>query len=554
MAYTIGVDYGTQSGRVVLLDLGSGREVAVSAVPYAHGVIDDVLPSTGEKLPPDYALQHPDDYIGVLNEGIADVLRQSGIDPVEVIGLGVDFTSCTVLPVTDQGVPLCTLPAWANHRHAWPKLWKHHAAQPIADRINEVAARRGETFLSRYGGRISSEWYFPKLIEVFEQDRPVYDACARFIEATDFIIWYLTGHEMRNSCTAGYKAMWSDQEGLPDTAFFTAVNPAFTNPSEKLGDTFYPLGSSAGKIRADVARALGLGADVAVAVGNVDAMVSAPSVGVTEQGALVMVIGTSICHIAVADDEVRLPGITGVVKDGVLPGLYGYEAGQAAVGDMFEWFVGKALPGHLEEVARQEGLSVHELLEREAAKQAPGQHGLVALDWWNGNRTILGDADLTGLIVGLTLSTSPVEIYRALLESVAFGTRRIVENFVAHGVPIDSIVACGGIAQKNELLMQIYADACNLPVVVCASTEVPARGSALFGAVAAGSARGGFDTIAQASAALAAPVLKTYTPNAAAHAVYDQLYAIYRDLYEHFGRDAAELMHKLKGIRLDALG
>lgn len=551
MPFTLGIDYGTQSGRVILLDLNTGAELAVSVVPYRHGVIDETLPSTGERLPLDWALQHPQDYIEVLQQGIPDVIKQSGIDANEIIGLGVDFTSCTVLPVTEDGTPLCMLSQWATKRHAWPKLWKHHSAQRIADRINETAERRGEIFLTRYGGRVSSEWYFPKLIEVFEEDREVYDACFKFVEAADWIVWYLTGAERRNSCTAGYKAMWSQDEGLPSDPFFTEVSPEFTNPKEKLGETFYPLGTQAGTLREEVARELGLSSRAAVAVGNVDAMVSAPSVGVSEPGSLIMVMGTSICHLAITEQEVRLPGITGVVKDGVIPGFYGYEAGQAAVGDMFEWFVDKAIPKEYLEKAKSEQLSIYEYLEKLAARQIPGQNGLISLDWWNGNRSILGDADLSGVVIGLSLATSPEEIYRSLLESTAFGTRRIVDNFLEHGVELRELVACGGIAQKSPLLMQIYADVCGMPVVVRSSTEVPARGSAMYGAVAAGEHIGGFASINEAIKQLAAPIQKIYYPIQENHTRYTALYDIYREIYDFFGKDRVELLHRLKELRLN---
>lgn len=552
LPFAIGIDYGTASGRVVVLDLGSGREAAVAVVPYRHGVIDTVLPGTGERLPPDWALQHPLDYVDVLMEGIPAALREANVEPDEVIGLGVDFTSCTVLPTLADGTPLCLAPGFADRRHAWPKLWKHHAAQPVADRINEAAARLGEPFLVRYGGRISSEWYYPKLLEVFEEDRQVYDACAAFVEATDWIVWHLTGRLCRNSCTAGYKAMWSEADGLPPLAFFRAVNPAFENPAEKLGDVFFPLGTRAGTIRPDIAKKLGLADHVAVATGNVDAMVSVPGVGVQGPGALVMVMGTSICHLTVTRDPVWLPGVTGVVKDGVLPGFYGYEAGQAAVGDMFAWFVSRTVPKEIEAQATASGLSAYEHLEVLAGAQKPGQSGLLALDWWNGNRSILGDADLSGVILGLTLSTSPADIYRALLEAAAFGTRRIVDNFREHGVPLDELVACGGLPQKSPLLMQIYADVCGLPVTVRDSSEIPARGAALFGAVAAGRAAGGFDSIEEASAKLAPPVLRRYEPDVAAHRVYERLYTIYLEVHDLFGRERLGYLHGLKALRLEA--
>ncbi len=537
--YTIGIDFGTESGRALLLDVGSGEELAVSVVQYPNGVIDRELPGTGEQLPPDYALQDPDDWVTVIETAVPAVLAQAGVGGEDVVGLGVDFTSCTVLPTDADGTPLCTQPRWRGRRHAWPKLWKHHAAQPIADRLNAVALERGENFLARYGGRISSEWYFPKLIELWLEDREVHDAAHAFIEATDWIVWWLTGVEMRQTCTAGYKAMWSPEEGLPAVEFFEAAYPGFSRPAEKLGTSFVPLGTRAGTLRHAVAQRVGLPASVSVAVGNVDSFVSVPGAGVEQPGTFVMVIGTSICDMVVHPQEVRLPGITGVLRDGILPGMYGYEAGQAAVGDMLAWFVetvGAAAGGYEE-------------LESAAAKLTPGQTGLLALDWWNGNRTILADADLTGAIFGLTLQSTSAEIYRALLESIAFGNRRIMENFEEHGLKIDQIVACGGIAEKSPLTMQLVADTSGRTVHVPASGEIPARGAALFAAVAAGV----FDDIAAAVAATAPKTARSYVPDPAAQPVHDAVYAIYRDLYELLGRSRVELLHDLKRIRTEGI-
>ncbi|HEY1593590.1 MAG TPA: ribulokinase [Solirubrobacteraceae bacterium] len=534
-AYAIGVDFGTESGRTVLLDLSSGEERSSAVVPYPNGVIDRTLPGGDERLRPDWALQDPDDWILVLEDGLAYLVEDAGIDPSLVVGVGIDFTSCTVLPVDSEGVPLCKYPHWRRRPHAWPKLWKHHAAQPVADRLNEVAIERGEPWLGRYGGRISSEWYFPKLIELWLEDRELYNEAHSFVEATDWIVWWLTGRLTRQSCTAGYKAMYSPDDGLPSREYFEAAYPGFDTPGEKLGRTFVPLGTRAGTLRPEAAQAVGLPETVAVAVGNVDSFVSLPGCGVDRPRSYVTVVGTSICDMLVHPDEVRLPGITGVVKDGILPGLYGYEAGQVAVGDMLAWYVdllGGAGGGFAE-------------LEQAAARLGPGETGLVALDWWNGNRSILADADLTGVILGLTLQTEPGQLYRALLESIAFGNRRIVENFAEHGLAVDEVIACGGIAERSPLLMQMFADTSGLPVHVPASSEIPARGSALFGAVAAGT----FEDIGAAINATRPPVASSYLPDADSKTIYDQVYAIYRSAYDLLGSSHAELLHGLKRIR-----
>ncbi len=533
-AYCIGVDFGTESGRALLLDARTGEELAVSVVAYPSVVIESELPGTGERLGSDWALQDPDDWVRVLEVGVPDVLARAGVAAEQVVGLGVDFTSCTVLPVAADGEPLCRVPEWRGRPHAWPKLWKHHAAQPVADRLNEVADDRGEPFLQRYGGKISSEWYFPKLIEIWLEDREVYDAADGFIEATDWIVWHMTGREVRQSCAAGYKAMWSADEGLPPVEYFEAAYPGFDRPAEKLGTEFVPLGTRAGTLRPELAERVGLGEDVAVAVGNVDSFASVPGAGVERPGVFVMAIGTSICDMVVAADEVRLPGITGVVRDGILPGRFGYEAGQTAVGDMLAWFVRT-----LGEEAQ------FDTLEREAAELAPGETGLVVLDWFNGNRSILADANLSGAILGLTLRTKPAEIYRALLESIAFGNRRIMDNFTEHGIALEQIVACGGIAEKSPLTMQLLADISGRPVHVPDSELIPARGAALFGAVAAGV----YPSIDEAIAATRPADARVYAPRAEATETYDRVYPVYRRLYELLGHDEVGLLHALKGIR-----
>jgi L-ribulokinase len=534
--YAIGVDFGTESARALLLDVRDGEELAVSVAPYPHGVLDRVLPESGEQLPPDWALQDPDDWKLVLERTITGVLSESGVSSMQVAGIGIDFTSCTVLPVSSDGAPLCTLPRWRRRRHAWPKLWKHHSAQPIADRLSEVALEREEEFIERYGGRISSEWYFPKLIELWLEDRELYEAAYGFIEATDWLIWHLTGRERRQQCTAGYKALWSRDTGLPSAEYFQAAYPGFSRPDEKLGNSFLALGTRAGTVRHDLAASLGVEPTTSVAVGNVDSFVSVPGAGVCSPGVFVSVVGTSICDMVVHPEEIRLPGITGVVRDGILPGRWGYEAGQAAVGDMFAWFVRNlAEPG-----------SSHASLERSAAQLRPGETGLVALDWFNGNRTVLADADLTGVLCGLTLHSTREHIYRALLESIAFGNRRIVENFSEHGIELTEIIACGGVAKASPLLMQLFADVSGLAVRVPASDEVPARGSALFAAVADGI----FDGIDAAVTAIEPPGGRTYRPDAAARSTYDRVYAVYRGLHDLLGRSHVELLHELKMIRL----
>ncbi|HVM57972.1 MAG TPA: ribulokinase [Gaiellaceae bacterium] len=550
--YAIGIDFGTESGRAVLVDCADGRELGVSVYPYRHGVIDEQLPEPDAdvRLEPDWALQDPEDYVRTFREAVPALLAETGVDPADVVGVGIDFTACTMLPTLADGTPLCVLDDLRREPHAWVKLWKHHAAQPEADRINAVAAERGEPWLARYGGRISSEWFFAKSLQILDEAPEVYDRAGRLIEAADWVVWQLTGVETRNTCTAGYKAMWSKHDGFPPDAYFAALDPRFEHVvDEKMSRVIVPLGARAGGLSERAAAWTGLVPGTAVAVANVDAHVSVPAVTVTEPGTMVAIMGTSICHMLLGDTLETVDGMCGVVEDGIVPGLFGYEAGQSAVGDIFAWFVENGVPPELHELARRSGASVHEVLEAEAGTLEPGESGLLALDWWNGNRSVLVDADLRGLLVGMTLATRPAEIYRALIEATAFGTRVIVDAFESAGVRVDDIVACGGLPERNTLLMQIFADVTGREFAVAGSSQVPALGSAMFGAVAAGAARGGYDSIVDAAGRMAHLGGERYRPVAERHAVYDELYREYVRLHDLFGRRGDDVMRNLKRIQ-----
>ena len=553
--YAIGVDFGTGTGRAILVDVADGRQLATAVSEYANGVIDDALPLPGRtvQLAPDWALQDPEDYIRVFRETIPSVIGQSGIDPHDVIGLGVDFTACTMLPTTADGTPLAMIPAYRANPHAWVKLWKHHAAQPEADRINAVATATGQDWLERYGGRISSEWFFSKALQILDEAPEIYAAADRLIEATDWVVWRLTGVETRNACTAGYKALWSKRDGFPDSSFFAALDPRLaTIVDDKMVRTVGFAGERAGGLSVEAAGWTGLPVGTAVAIANVDAHVAVPAATVVEPGRMVMIMGTSTCHMVLSDDEHAVPGMCGHVQDGIIPGYVGYEAGQSAVGDHFNWFVENAVPEAYRIEARERGLDIHVLLQEKASRLAVGESGLLALDWWNGNRSVLVDAALGGLLVGATLATLPEEIYRALIEATAYGTRVIIETFEAHGVPIREIVACGGLADKSPLILQIYADVTGRLFRQSASEQTPALGSAMFGAVAAGVAAGGHPTIEAASAAMARLRDVVHEPIPANRAVYDVLYREYVRLHDYFGRGENDVMKVLKRLRAAA--
>jgi len=550
--YAIGVDFGTESGRAVLVDVANGREVATAVYPYLHGVIDEKLPDSTVLLEPDWALQDPEDYLRTFQTTIPAVLKESGIHPADVIGLGVDFTACTMLPVKADGKPLCLLPEFRNRPHAWVKLWKHHAAQPEADKINMTARQMKLGWLDRYGGKISSEWFFSKTLQILDEDPEIFQAADRLLEATDWVVWQLTGVETRNSCTAGYKALWSKREGFPDKSYFKALEPRLENVvDEKMTRTILPVGNRAGGLTEQAAVWTGLHPGTAVAIANVDAHVAVPAVGVTEPGSMVMIMGTSICHMVLGDEEHIVPGMCGYVEDGIIPGFFGYEAGQSCVGDHFAWFVEKCIPAEYEREAKQLGSDLHQLLEQKATKLKPGESGLLALDWWNGNRSVLVDVDLTGLLIGATLATKAEEIYRALIEATAFGTRVIVDTFQKNGVPIHELVACGGLPEKNKLLMQIYADVSGLPIKVSASKQTPALGSAMFGAVAAGKAAGGYDSIYDAARTMAHLKDEVYKPIPENQQVYEILFSEYLHLHDYFGRGENNVMKTLKKIKAE---
>lgn len=550
--YTVGVDFGTESGRAVLVEVVSGKEIADSVYVYRNGVIDEALPVPGKpvRLEPDWALQDPEDYIRTFRRAVPALLRQTGVDPEDVIGVGIDFTACTMLPTQGDGTPLCALPEFRRNPHAWVKLWKHHAAQPEADKINATARALSEPWLSRYGGKISSEWFFAKTLQILEEAPEIYSAADRLIEAADWVVWQLCGVETRNSCTAGYKAMWSKRDGFPGERYFAALDPRLGKVVDtKMSRAIRPLGQCAGGLTPQASKWTGLKAGTAVAIANVDAHVSVPAATVTGPGRMVMIMGTSICHMLLGPEERRVEGMCGVVEDGIIPGLFGFEAGQSGVGDIFAWFVESAVPPAYHASARRAKLDLHRQLEREAARLRPGDSGLLALDWWNGNRSVLVDVDLTGMLLGATLSTRAPEIYRALIEATAFGTRMIIEAFENNGVTVDELVACGGLPEKNLLLMQIYADVTEREIKVTASRQTPALGSAMFGAVAAGRAAGGYDSIVEAAQQMPRLKKRTFAPAAQDQRIYRRLYQEYALLHDYFGRGQNDVMKRLKALR-----
>ena len=546
--FALGLDFGTESGRALLVDAATGEEVSTRVYEYADGVIDRELPD-GTPLAPDWALQNPRDYLETLRQTVPAVLAAAGVAAKQVIGIGVDFTSCTMLPTDAEGTPLCLKPEWAGKPHAWVKLWKHHAAQPEADKINQAAQRREEPWLARYGGRYSSEWFFSKVWQILNEAPEVYEAADRMIEGGDWLIWQLTGRETRNLSAAGYKAIYDKRAGFVSREFLAELDPRLEDVvAEKMMRKVSPLGEKAGELTRGMAELTGLRAGTPVAIATVDAHASVPAAGIADAGKMLMIMGTSICHMVLGRESRPVEGMCGVAEDGILPGFFGYEAGQSSAGDILAWFVRTWTPGEIE------GRSAHEYLEQRAAHLKPGESGLLALDWWNGNRSVLVDTNLSGLILGATLDTTLAELYRALIESIAFGTRMIIENFEEYGIRVSELYACGGMAEKNELLMQIFSDVTGRSIKLARSSQASALGAAMFGAVAAGRRGGGYDTIFEAIDSMGGVRDKVYQPDPSDHAVYSQIFEDYVALHDYFGRGANDVMKRLRALKAHERG
>ncbi|MHA3770623.1 ribulokinase [Verrucomicrobiota bacterium sgz303538] len=521
----LGLDFGTESVRALLVDL-RGNERAVAVVKYRHGQITDILPTSGERLPADFALQHPLDWIDSAAKATRAALRASGEPADSVIGIGVDFTSCTMLPAIADGTPLCQTERWRDEKYAWPKLWKHHGAKSQTDRINAVARQRNEPLLQRYGGTIGLEWFFPKMMETLESAPSAFEAADVWLEAGDWFVWQLVGGAAaelpRSTCQAGYKAMWSREDGFPARDFLRALDPRLEDVvSTKMPGRLLAPGRLAGELTPQMARRFGLRPGTAVSAAIIDAHAGVPGAGAAKPDTLVMVMGTSSCHMLNSTVGRTVPGVAGVVRDGILPGFYGYETGQAATGDAFDWI--RRLLGHRK----------FDTLTARASALAPGADGIRCIDWFNGCRTPLMDGSRRGALSGLTLAHEPEHVFRAVLEASACGLRWIVDTLREGGVPVRSFIATGGLPHSNPLFLQICADVLGEKIAVPAVKQGPALGAAILGAVAAGSEATGFDSIGAAITALTSNTAtppRIVFPQLDATRAYDRVYREYREL------------------------
>ena len=540
--YSIGIDFGTLSARAVLVDLNNGATVSESEFVYPHAVLTDqdfdnvVLEKTD-------AYQHPQDYLDALAFVTKDVLEQSQISPDQVVGVGIDFTSCTVLSLTEDGVPLCFLDEFQNEPQAYAKLWKHHGAQKEAEEITDLAHKLGEPWIKNYGDNISSEWLFPKIMETLHKAPKVFDKCAYFSEAADWLVWQLTGEKVYGSCMAGYKACWNAETGYPDNRFWAQLDPKLANiVGTKVGTNVQGTGTKAGCVNALGAEFTGLKEGTVVSVPIIDAHAALPAVGISEGEKLLLILGTSGAHIIMHEKQKEVVGISGSVKGGIIPNLVAYESGQAAVGDCFEWFVKNCVPESYEQEAKARGINVYQYLTEKASLLEVGGSGLLALDWFNGNRAPYVDFDLTGVILGLNLQTKPEEIFRALIESTAFGTKSIVDIYEKNGIAVKEIYASGGISQKNRLMMQIYADVLGKEIKVIEAPQAAAKGSAILASMAGGY----FDSFKEATKTLCEYTEIVYTPNQENTEKYARLYKEYLTVSEFFAKNSI-----LKNLKLE---
>jgi L-ribulokinase len=537
MAYTIGLDYGTNSVRCVIVDVTNGNELGAAVCEYESGEAGIILDSADHNL----ARQKPADYLKGLEFAAKTAIRKAknaddDFDSSLIIGIGVDTTGSTPLPVDQNGTPLAMLEEFKHNPNAYAWLWKDHTGHAEAAEITELAKKERPQYLAKCGGIYSSEWFFSKILHCLRVDPAVFDAAYTWVEHADWLPAVLTGTEApdklrRCRCAAGHKAMFNDNwGGYPDAEFLSMLDPKLGKLRRTLGEKTFAVDDSAGNLTEAWAKKLGLQPGIPVAIGAFDAHLGGIGAGIKEE-VLVKIIGTSTCDMAVAATSTELPdipGICGIVDGSILPGYYGLEAGQSAVGDIFNWFVNYIQPGG------EKGGS-HEALTKKAVKLKPGQSGLLALDWNNGNRTILVDQRLTGLLLGQTLHTKPEEIYRALIEATAFGALTIINRFEEYGVKISEIINCGGIAEKNPLLMQIYADVTGREMKISRSAQTCALGSAIAAAVVAGKKAGGYDNFADAQAAMCGIKETSFKPIPENHKVYQKLYALYKQLHDAFG-------------------
>ena len=530
----------------MLCRVSDGAVLSESECPYAHGVMSERLPC-GTPLPPDYALQHPQDFLDALHATVHGVLDQSDINRADIIGMGMDFTCSTPLPVDKAGTPLCFDPRFERNPHAYIKLWKHHAAQWEAARLTELMREHDPELLPCVGGRLSPEAFFPKVWQVLREAPDVFDAADRFLEVGDWLTQRLTGNENLARSLATHKAQYREGVGYPPLLRY--ADPRLAGMiGAKVRGKLIDIGAVSGYLTARQAAWLGLPAGIVVTAPHPDAMASLPALGITGPGPAALAAGTSSAMILCYSQFLPVEGTTSITLDNTLPGLYGYASGQAAFGDLLGWFVSRCAPEEVLRAAQDAHISAHEELSRRAARLRPGESGLICLDWWNGNRSCLADMRLSGMLLGMTLQTRPEEIYRALMEGLGFGLRCIIDAHERAGVPIRALHVSGGISYKNPLFMQLLSNIIQRPLYISKPLPTPAVGMAILSACAAGTQKGGYDQLDEAAARMSCLSDIRYQPDASQAAAYDALYQEYIALHDYFGRGANDVMKRLRDL------
>ena len=538
--FVIGVDFGTLSARSVIINVRNGALISSFESNYDHGIIHSILPHGKILLPPDWCLQDPNDYIKALETVVCHVVKESHIPKEKIIGLSIDFTSCTILPVNKKGVPLCNIEQFKSRPHAYAKLWKHHAAQPYADEINQKLKTFPNSVNAFYGDQISAELLLPKVLQIIREDPELFTNIDNICEAGDWICRILTGNLKKSISMAGYKGMYFNELGFPDEDFFERIEVRLKNcMSSILRGKISRLSEPFGTLNEEWANRLGLCSGMPIGCPVIDSHAGIAGSGIFREGQMMIAIGTSSVQACLSLQPCASKGIVGTIRDTVVPGYYLWESGLPAVGDALTSFA---------RLTCGQPSSFLELTD-EAQKLSVGESGLISLDWWNGNKTPFINSSLSGLIVGLRLDTTRGEIFRSLIEATAFGTRNILEHIEDNGSTIDEIIACGGITNKNPFIMQVYSDTLGKKIQVVQNEQTMAVGAAIYAAVAAGSKLGGYDSIEEAITMMARGGTTNYYPEPSRHKKYSELYKIYCRLSQHFGNEYAEIMAELSQFR-----
>lgn len=541
MTYSIGIDFGTGSGRAFLINTENGEIEEQYIRNYTHGTIEGEL--GGEKLPQNFALQNANDYMEIIETGIPTIIEKANISVSEIVGIGIDFTSSTVIFVDEQMEPIHNKSGFQDNPHAYVKLWKHHGAQDEADLLFKTALEGKNRWLGYYGFNVSSEWMIPKIMEVNNKAPEVMAVTANIMEAGDWIVNRLTGQNVRSNCGLGFKSFWEAETGFHYDLFDKVDSDLSDMVRTKVDVPVVSIGDSVGTLCKEMAEKLGLSPDTQVSPFIIDAHASLLGIGSEKDKEMTMVMGTSTCHLMLNKEQHKVPGISGSVKGAIIPDLYAYEAGQTAVGDLFE-YVAKQAPYDYVKAAESRGISIFDLLNEKAAQLYPGESGLIALDWHNGNRSVLSDSNLKGSLFGMTLQTRHEEIYRAYLEATAFGAKMIMQQYQGWQMEVDHVFACGGIPKKNGLLMEIYANILNKKITVIDSEYAPAIGAAILGAICGG-AHSDFNSAIEA---MKEPVLYQVEPDPQQARTYKKLFSAYKELHDLHGYKKARIMRNVSAL------